>query len=231
MTQPQVPLNLAHELPQTFASFIGNRSMVETLSDHQRLPQFTYLWGVSYSGKSHLLRALAEQLSEASTPHILLNASALTDTDVLDQLPGGLSYLLLDDVQALQSVSDGEVTLFNLYNACRAVNCRLVVTASCSARAEYWQLPDLRSRLTSGLTLYIEPLSGGEALGCFKQQFITYGIPLDQAVIEYVAKHQNTSFDHLFELFRQLASQSLVMKRRVTVPLVKETLAGMKLSP
>ena len=231
MTQPQVPLNLAHELPQTFARFTGNQALVETLSDHQRLPQFTYLWGVPYSGKTHLMRALAEQVAESSLPHMLLDAAALNDADVLDQLPGGLNYLLLDDVQTLQGVSDGEVALFNVYNRCRSANCRLIVAASCSARSELWQLPDLKSRLTSGLTLHVEPLSGDQALECFKQQFIACGIPLEQAVIEYVKNHQNTAFDQLFELFRQLASQSLVKKRKVTVPLVKETLAGMKLSP
>lgn len=231
MTQPQVPLNLAHELPRTFARFTGNNALVKTLSDHQSLPQFVYLWGERYSGKTHLMQALADQLDQDSVAHLLLDAVALADGDVLDQLPGGLSFLLLDDVQALQQVSDGEVALFNVYNRCRAADCHLVVAANCAARSEGWQLPDLRSRLTSGLTLHVEPLSGDDALDCFKQQFEACGIPLDQAVIDYVKNHQNTAFDQLFELFQELASQSLVMKRKVTVPLIKETLAAVKFSP
>lgn len=230
MTQPQVPLDMTQSESHTFEGFIGSEGLVESLSSPEKLPQFTYLWGVKHSGKTHLINALAEELAKRGTAHVSLDASMLHDADVFDHLPEGLDFLLLDDVQVLQSHVEGEVALFNVYNWCRDKQCQLVVSAGCSNRSEQWQLPDLRSRLTAGLTLHIEPLKGEHALHCLERQFSLNGIPIDKAVIDYLRTHQNTSFEHLYALFRQVASHSLVLKRKVSVPLIKESLKQLKLS-
>ena len=74
--------------------FIGSQSLIDTLADFTRLPQFTYLWGMRHSGKTHLLNALSAELDGDGVAHLMLDASALTDGDVLDQLHAQPEVLL-----------------------------------------------------------------------------------------------------------------------------------------
>jgi DnaA family protein len=230
MTQPQVPLELWPQGSQSLQNFMGHPTLVEALSEHLTLPQFVYLWGEHCTGKTHVVRAFEQHLSESGHTYLSLDDGMLADLDVLSQLPDGLEFLLVDDGHQLQNITGGEVALFNTYNQCRAVGCRLLITADCSNRSDRWQLPDLRSRLNSGLTFHLDQLTGEAALSCLQQQFRLAGIPLDPAVTEYLRNHQNTRFQHLYRLFRHLASESLVRKRKVTIPLVRETLEQMAIS-
>ena len=230
MTQVQVPLQFFKKDSFTFDEFVGNQSVVDSLTHYEKLPQFTYLWGEKYSGKSHLLVALENRLAINNKIYLSLNAEVLKDHDVISNLPDQLAYLLISDVNMLQSDNTGELALFNIYNWCRSRDCRLIVSANSSPRSGLWQLPDLQSRLNSGLVLAIKPLKGDSALDCISQQFINHGIPLEPSVVNYLKTTQNTSYQYLYPLFLKIAADSLTLKRKVTVPLLKKAIQSYQIS-
>jgi DnaA family protein len=222
MSQQQATLPFNQQATQNFQHFEGNQAVVETLKNIQSLPQFVYIWGNSFSGKTHLLSAMSAFLSEADAVCFAVDAVQLTQVDLTQVLPEGLNFLLLDGVQVLAGVADAEVALFNLFNHCKARGTGLIVSASIHNKSNKWQLPDLISRLNSGLSLRLETLQGSAALTCISRQFAVNGIPLERAVIQYLQTHHSSDYAELYRLFLQVSAESLKLKRKVTVPLLKQ---------
>ncbi len=224
MNSGQVPLPLRHSDQNSLAMFLGNDAVVNALQNVEDLPQFTYLWGSRHTGKSHLLSAVSDSLNIKQINHLDLDAAQLLQLDFSAVLPDSLSFLLLDDVDVLAGDEAGELALFNLFNHAKAIGYRLLVTASVHPKSQRWQLPDLVSRLNSGLVLSLEPLKGEPALSRIKNIFETNGISLEAGVYKYLQAHHASTLPELYQLYELVASESLKLKRKVTIPLIKKTM-------
>lgn len=224
MNQSQLPLPLNKKGSSLFDDFISNAEVVDALRRFEQLPQFTFIWGLEFSGKSHLMSALDHSLEAAGTVYLVLDTSMISDVNLVNNLPNKIDFLLINDVDLIAGNPDGELALFNLYNFCLSHHCKLVVTSNIPPRSEGWQLPDLKSRLNSGLVLALEVLKGDLALQCIEQQFELNGIPLEPAVIRYLKTTQNTSYAYLYQLFMRLFAETLKLKKKLTVPLIKKAL-------
>ncbi len=222
MSQQQATLPFGQQKAQNFEQYRGNDAVVEALQQIQSLPQFIYVWGGVYSGKTHLINAFEHHLSQSGFCCFTVDANYLPQVDLIQMLPEGLEYLLLEDVHKLAGDAKAEVALFNLFNFCKARRITLAVFASIHSKSNIWKLPDLVSRLNSGLTLKLNILQGQEALSCIVRQFEVNGIPLDSAVIQYLQTHHSSNYNELYGLFLQVSAESLKLKRKVTVPLLKQ---------
>lgn len=224
MSQPQLPLPLNRNEAQNFSDFIGSQEVVQTLENTPQLPQFTFIWGDRYAGKTLLVSALVNALKHKHKQAIMLDAAEILNHDLVNYLLVDNDFLVVEDVCQFAGNQAGETAVFNLYNACLAQQKKLIVTSTLSQRSAQWQLPDLRSRLNAALTLSLEVLKGEAAIECIKRQFAINGMPLDEAVINYLKTTQNTSLANLYPLFEWLASESLKLKQKVTIPLIKKAL-------
>ncbi len=224
MSQQQATLPFNQLAEQTFAHYLGNEAVVNVLQDPVKLPQFSYIWGVGYTGKSHLLAALGGVLQQNSCEYFSAPSNQILQHDLSVILPRELQFLLIDDVDLLSGSEQGELALFNIFNHCKSHAIKMVVTASVHAKDAVWQLPDLVSRLSSGLTLGLEPLKGDQSLACITQQFEMNGIGVDEAVMQYLRTHLSSSYPELYQLFTLVAVESLKYKRKVTVPLIKQVI-------
>ncbi|WP_223788964.1 HdaA/DnaA family protein [Marinicella meishanensis] len=220
----QATLPFTSMVQPTMADFIGHPTVVDALSQPSQLPAFTHIWGPQHTGKTHLLLSLAALLEAHNCPHLLLDGRQIGTMDWAAVLPESMAFLLLDDVGELAGHLDHEIALFNGFNHCRSAHIKLVLSSHIQARDPQWQLPDLRSRLQSGLGFTLAPLQGKQALQCMQQQFHLNGIKLDPAVMQYVQAHHRRSYPELYQLFSRLATASLALKRKVTVPLVKQVM-------
>ncbi|MGJ8664670.1 MAG: HdaA/DnaA family protein, partial [Marinicella sp.] len=155
---------------------------------------------------------------------LLLDSLVLKQVDVTSILADDLQFLLLEDVDLLMSDHAGELALFNLFNYCKNNSIKLVVSSLVHPKDNAWQLPDLISRLNSGLTYALEPLNGSDAMTCIAKQFSLNGMTLDKTVIHYLQTHYSSSYPALFRLFLSVSTQSLKLKRKVTVPLIKQAI-------
>jgi len=224
MAEPQVPLQLNISASSGFDDFIGHDDVVATLKHHSDLPVFCYLWGAACSGKSHLLSAYAQYRQQQNEPGALFSAKVLLETDISEMIQPQWTFLVFDDIHKTAGNQLGERHLFNVFNACRASRLPMLVSSRISPRHPSWQLPDLRSRLQSGLTLELSILKGQMAINLFKRQIIAQGMPTDDAVIKYIVGHHATDYASLDQLLQKLSMLSLRDKRKITVPFVKRVI-------
>jgi len=225
MIKPQLPLQLPMTESAGFSDFIGHDEEVASLKNYLELPGFCYMWGKTCSGKSHLLSAYSQYRQHKGETGALFSAAVLMETDISEVMQSHWSFVVFDDIHWVAGNETGERHAFNIFNACRAKQIPMLVASQLSPRNPSWQLPDLCSRLKSGLTIELSVLKGQQAMKLFKRQFKDHGIPADESVIKYINSHHATDYASLDILLRKLSALSLRDKRKITVPFVKHVLA------
>ena len=214
----QLVLDLLPETPPSFDNFVvgandealtGLMAWLAPTCDERAL----LLWGVTGSGKTHLLRASEGVYFDAQAD------PALTAIDS-DRLPASM-FCAVDNVGALDA--SGQVALFNLFNHLRTMGGRLLTAASLPPR----QLPlreDLRTRLGSGLIYRLHPLSDNEKISALKAQAAARALPLPQEALAYLLARAPRDMRSLSGLLAALDRYSLERQRPITLPLLREVL-------
>ncbi len=223
----QLPLNLDLLDPKTLLNFCWQdneilQSQLE-LSSEQKGERFFYLWGNSGTGKSHLLQGLTE---EKSSNAIYLPLEQLTGygTEIFDGIDQ-LDLVCLDNVEQIAGLKHFEEGLFHLYNRIRDnQRTQLVITGSHSLSNLPILLPDLRSRIAWGLVFQLNELSEENKLKVISQQAENKGFHLPETVGNYLIKHCSRNMHELSQIVHKLDTASLIAKRKLTIPFVKQSL-------
>jgi DnaA family protein len=164
---------------------------------------------------------LVQRLRERDFPTILYlwGAPGTGKTHLLNAVP---ELLCFDDAQKLSAVAQEQ--LFDAYNQAKLDGAQLVVTGDRAPRL----LPlreDLRTRLGAGLVYELQPLSDEEKRQALLAAAQARSMPLNKEVLDYVLTHRSRDMRSLMALLNALDHYSLVNKRLVTLPLLKEILA------
>ena len=118
-----------------------------------------------------------------------------------------------------------ETALFNLINECQQSNCSLILSfGGTQPLEENTQLPDLLSRIKrmEFITLHaVQDEFFNQAINFVAEQL---DISIDKAELEFLLKHQTRRFSLLVENIITLDRQAASLKRKITIPLIKETL-------
>ncbi len=218
---PQLGLEVVLNDEATLAYFLGREYLAPLLrAAHRPLEEpLTFLHGVPGTGKSHLLQAVC---------HAVPGAVYLPLTELRDLPAGPLlanlessPLLAVDDLQAVAGNAAWEEALFHLFNRARDAGCALWFAARRPAAGLPLQLPDLRSRLSSGVTWALRDSSDEEKAAILGFRAERRGIPLSQAVASYLCSRGDRSLHALIDTLERLGRASLEMQRPLTVPLVK----------
>jgi DnaA family protein len=193
----QLLLDFTQAPAPTFENFVhgGNAELFHALEGAVRgdLPErVLYMWGESGAGKTHLARAF--QAAVAGRP----------------------GYRVVDDVERLDEAA--QVALFNDFNQ-RAFEF-LLVTASAPPR----EVPirrDLATRLATGLTYRVLPLTDEEKRAALAAHARTRGFDLSEDVSAYLLTHARRDMGSLMAALDALDRYSLETGRLITVPLLK----------
>ena len=227
----QLPLALRLRHAPRLAEFIvgGNAAVLAAFAaaldgSGERL---IFLTGPGGSGRTHLLSgqcAEAEQrgLRCAYLPlreHPVLDPSLLQDLESLD-------LVAIDDVDAIAGQERWEQALFALFNRCRDAGTRLLFSADRGPAALALTLPDLRTRLAWGLTLALEPLDDRGRIELLQALAGRRALALPTDVARYLVERGPRHPKVLAEIIERLDRASLARQRRLTVPFVREQLAG-----
>jgi len=167
-----------------------------------------YLWGETGAGKTHLLRAFA-----ASHPQ----ARFLRGEDYLGTESGGT--LVLDDVERLGEAR--QIALFNAFNE-RAFE--LLVVSAHAAPKDVALRRDLATRLATGLTYRLLPLTDDEKSAALAAHARARGFALGDEVASYLLTHARRDMPSLIQALDVLDRYSLETGRPITVPLLKAAL-------
>jgi DnaA-homolog protein len=199
----QLLLELSSPPAPTFANFTPgrNRAAVETLAQLALVPGTVYLWGEAGSGKSHLLDAARSAAGEAR-------------------------LVAIDDVDRLPEAAQLEA--FDLVNRVRAAS-GSVLAAGASPPASLALRADLRSRLLSGLVFQLRPLGDEEKAAALAGRAAERGMNLPPEAVDYLLRRLARDLGTQFAVLDAIDRYSLMLKRPVTLPLVREALAALDL--
>lgn len=226
----QIPLDLRLRDTATFANLLpGDNdeavSAVHRCALGEGINQL-YLWGETGSGKSHLLQAACHEATEQGHHCVYLPLTSAVEEWPVAALDGleGAALLAIDDLQALVGKREWEEGVFNLFNRAQASGARMLFAASRRADELGLRLPDLSSRLAWGVSYVLhEPDEAGK-LVALRLHAHNRGINLSDEVGLYLIHHYRRDLHSLNAILERLDDASLVAKRRLTVPFVKQVL-------
>jgi DnaA family protein len=182
-----------------------------------------YLHGVAGSGKSHLLQALCA--AQPGSAYFPLRELASLGPGVLEGA-ASLPLLALDDLQQVAGNADWEYALFGLYNERMQRGLRLAVAAVSPATGLSLQLPDLRSRLGALAHFALHPLDETQQREALQRRAQARGMILPEETLTFLQRHFARDMVQLCALLDRLDAASLAQQRRLTVPFIREVLAG-----
>ena len=193
----QLLLDFTRAPEPTFENFVpgGNGELLQALraaADGRPAERVVYAWGDSGAGKSHLARAFEQAVG------------------------GRRGVRVIDGVEALDEAAQAE--LFNAF-VDRAF-AFLLVTATRAPR-DLQLRRDLATRLASGLTYRVLPLTDAEKREALAAHARTRGFELSEEVASYLLTHARRDMGSLMSALDAIDRYSLENRRPVTVPLLK----------
>jgi len=187
---------------------------------------FIFLWGGSGCGLTHLLQAACRRAQEWEA-----NAQYITLEDRLRYSP----EYLLDGLEVFDLIAiDGihlvvgdrlwELALFHLFNRLRDAGKKLLIAANIGPHQLAVDLPDLHSRLQSGVSFQIQQLNDQTKQQALQQRAHGRGLELTDDVARYILQRAPRDMSELFRSLEKLDHASLAEQRKLTIPFVKQVL-------
>ena len=185
---------------------------------------YIFLFGADGTGKSHLLQAACHETGKKGLPVVYL---PLAEEGLMPAMLDGLesmSLIALDDIQEIIGNEDWEYALFNLYNRVREKGGSMLVSSAEPLASLNIKLADLKSRLSWGPIFQLSSLSDKEKQRALQQRAKNRGLDLTDDVVTYLLKRSSRDMNSLFSLFEKLDKASMVEKRKLTIPFIKDYL-------
>ena len=114
--------------------------------------------------------------------------------------------------------------MFDLYNRSKEWGCRLLIAASGAPRVLDVSLADLRSRLSWGVVYQLPSVSDEEKQAILQFRATRRGLALPDEVAVFIVNRVPRDLERLLELLDKLDRASLVQKRALSIPFVKQVL-------
>ncbi|MDK2123125.1 DnaA regulatory inactivator Hda [Parachitinimonas caeni] len=217
----QLPLDLELPHPFAFDNFVvgANAELVFQLSELARgkLPERAiYIWGVTGTGKSHLLNATEQATRAGGFAVARIDAHSLVDANA-----PMAELLVVDDIEAASPAS--QIALFDLYNQQREAGLAWLAAGTLPPS----QLPlreDLRNRMGWGLVYEVRPANDDDKIKLLQQRALERGVEIGEEVCRYLVTHRGRDLASLFADIAWLDREALAAKRPVTLPFAREAL-------
>ena len=225
----QQPLPLYKTADKTFDDFVEGDNKLALNAARQWSnasgPWFVLLWGSSGVGKSHLLQAALRSYACRESSMMYLPMTLLLDmgADAIKEL-GNISAIGIDDIDIASANRQWESALFTLFNAIHDNGGRLLISCTQNPRFTDYALPDLQSRLCSGLTYQLVDLNDEQKKDFLLEQARRSDLALAENVAEYIVSRHGRNLHELSALFEQLDEAALRAGRTLTIPFIKQVL-------
>lgn len=225
----QLALNLCLKDAATFVNFfVGtNEQLVKTLGglNTSNETRFVYVWGKHGAGKTHLLSALSQLFGEhgKTASYLPIEEMMQLDPQILEDLET-LDLLCVDDLNLIAGNPGWEESFFHCFNKIMEHGKQIVITANAAPLALPLALPDLKSRMASGLIFEVQALSDAEKIAGLKLRAALRGLELNDVVAQFLLHHYARDTKNLFATLEQLDKAALTAQRKLTIPFVKNVL-------
>lgn len=220
----QLTLGIRLRDDATFDNYFAgqNEQVVHNLQKQEE--PYVFLFGKTGTGKSHLLQAACHQEGKRGLPVVYL---PLAEEGIMPAMLDGLesmSLIALDDIQNVIGDKDWEFALFNLYNRVREKGVSMIVSSTEPLASLKIELADLKSRLSWGPIFQLTGLIDKEKQLALQLRAKNRGLELANDVVTYLLKRSPRDMNSLFALFEKLDKASMVEKRKLTIPFIKDYL-------
>ncbi len=230
----QLPLQIELRADASFDSFVAEEEAVAMLLFQLQMAIMRgqsgcwYLHGPDGSGKTHLLQAacrFAHQWERRCVYLDLADPEVTAWPDLLNGLEES-DVITLDSVDAVIQEPAWQLALANLLRQA-ADHGRVVLLAGQRQLAE-WPVrePALAEQLSAVVPVSLQPVTEPEAqMLALQRHGRLRGLQLPKSVVKYLVR----AFDHDLEAallaLQHVERASLIEKRRITLPFVKQVLA------
>jgi DnaA-homolog protein len=227
----QLALRVQLRDSSVFASYYaaGNQPLVDALLalPVRGPPACIFIHGGASLGKTHLLQALCAHNSARGEPcaYVPLRELAAMGPEVL-QGHGQLACVCLDDVEAIAGTPEWERALFVLHQQLDEQQGHLVLASTHAPLACGIRLRDLASRLVGGLVLTLRGLDDDGRVAALQLRARLRGCELPAETAQYLLRRLPRDMAALCDFLDRLDGASLAAQRRLTIPFVREVLAG-----
>ncbi|MEQ5869132.1 chromosomal replication initiator protein DnaA [Sagittula sp. NFXS13] len=201
-----------------------------------------FLYGGVGLGKTHLMHAIAWELSQRN-PHLTvlyLSAEqfmyrfvqALRERKMMDfkEMFRSVDVLMVDDVQFIAGKDSTQEEFFHTFNALVDQNKQIIISAD-RAPDEIKELENrIRSRLQSGLVVDLHPTDYELRLGILQSKVEGYremhpGLEIDDGVLEFLAHRISTNVRVLEGALTRLFAFASLVGKPINMDLVQDSLA------
>lgn len=224
---PQIPLPLTLQDEFNFNSFIADENQLIINAIKASNEPFVFLWGDSGTGKTHLLQAACHHLTQQqlTASYLPLNELLNLPPDILMGMEN-VDLVCIDNLEAIGGKPEWEEALFNLFNRIKQLNGQLIISSTTSPQLATILLKDLKSRLTSGLALNVQPLSDENTQKALQARAQKLGLELNHDAARYLITRFPRDLPTLWNLLEKLDRASLSAQRKLTIPFLKSVLSS-----
>ena len=184
-----------------------------------------FLYGRNKVGKTYLMQSLCNLYAkkDKTSLYIPLKDILNFDTSLLDSLDS-LDLICVDDIHLINGKDKWELAFFNLINNCLTSKCRLIFCSSMNPSQLSFELKDLESRIKKLDSFEILPVSDSNLVNALNFIAKSRAINLGIKELNYLLKYSKRSVSSLIKLIDKLDKLSMEQKRKITIPLIKETI-------
>jgi chromosomal replication initiator protein len=213
----------------TFDSFVvcdGNAGALQfcrRIADPDDPENLLYIHGPAGSGKTHLLKAVGRVMganSHGTIPYLSFREPATVDE--LCRRFAQAEALIVDDLQLMPDDGDLRAALWQVFNDFHSSG-RKIVMAGLNAPRELPFLDDhLVSRLLWGLVARVDVSDDHSRRMILKKIAGDRQVRIPEDVVEYILMTTSREVGDLISAFESVFRLSMVLKRRITLPLARE---------
>ncbi len=195
-----------------------------------------YLYGGSGLGKTHLLHAIANRLSESKSRlkvvymtteqfvNELINCIRRKQMDAFRQTFRGVDLLLLDDIQFIAGKERTQEEFFHTFNTLQSTG-RQVVFTSDARPADIPGLEErLRSRFLQGLIADIQPPDLETRCAILREKARAVGRELPEDVVLFISRRVQNNVRELEGCLNRTIAYAQLKNSRISVDVVRMAL-------
>ena len=183
------------------------------------------IFGAKDSGKTYLLQALCNQINKQGKSSFFLPMRQVMNlsVDILESLEN-MDLVCIDGIESIVGNKVWEIGLFNIINRSLNSENRLIFTSSKNIDVMNFELKDLDSRLRKIQSHELYALADDEILSALKHIANLRSIELGSKEAQYLLTYANRNISDLVQILESLDQLSMEMKRKITIPLIKEVI-------
>jgi len=201
-----------------------NSHLLSLLKDSDFLDDL-FIYGTKESGKTFLLQAMCNSYSSVSKSSLYIPLKKVMNygIEIFDSLEN-LDLICVDGIEEAISKIEWEKAIFNLINKALISESRLILTSAKDLKSLNFLLPDLESRIRKIQSYELYPINDKDIFNALKYISKLTSINLGDKEAKYLVTYSQRNISNLVHILESLDQLSMEMKRKITIPLIKEVI-------